>query len=205
MKKVYKKLSEEQIKRGVIFSSSLSRIREEELNGTVHEVLNTDSDKEETINRLKDDSFFNSSDWKFNILRSGEPENFNIDKDYKKKEHIKDLIKVFNLNRNIDLITVYNKLRRIEAKAHKLMEDRCNGLNETEEEHERKNQEILNKLDFYLKFKEQKIPVFLNGDPRGYALKIEDDFIRKKREEGINFHTDMGGYGIISPDLRVEE
>ena len=69
VKKVYKKLSEEQIKRGVIFSSSLSRIREEEKAGTVHEVLSTDKDAEETINRLKDDSFFNSSDWEFNIIR----------------------------------------------------------------------------------------------------------------------------------------
>jgi len=69
MKKVYKKLTEEQIKRGVIFSSCLSEYRTETTKDTIHEVLKDDEDKTEHINRLLDDKFFNSSHWNFNIIR----------------------------------------------------------------------------------------------------------------------------------------
>jgi len=69
MKKVYKKLTEEQIKRGVIFSSCLSECRTEQEQDTKHEVLNSDEDKYKTIERLRDDKFFNSSHWNFNIIR----------------------------------------------------------------------------------------------------------------------------------------
>jgi len=69
MRKVYKKLSAEQIKRGVVFSSCLSEQRFETTNDTIHEVLKNSEDKEDTIRRLRDDSFFNSSHWNFNIIR----------------------------------------------------------------------------------------------------------------------------------------
>jgi hypothetical protein len=36
---------------------------------------------------------------------------------------------------------------------------------------------------------------FVNGDPRGYALKIESDNL----PEGI--HKDWGGYGILAPEF----
>lgn len=69
MKKVYKKLTEEQKKRNVIFSSCLSVARDELKNDTIHEILKDDDNQSETIRRLKDDKFFNSSSWKFNIIR----------------------------------------------------------------------------------------------------------------------------------------
>ena len=69
MRKVYKKLTEEQIKRGVVFSSCLSEFRTEMAKDTIHEVFKKDSDRYEQINRLTDDKFFNSSHWKFNIIR----------------------------------------------------------------------------------------------------------------------------------------
>ena len=70
MRKVYKKLFDNQIKRGVIFCSTLSKSRTEEYGDTSHEVLNTDTDKEDQIRRLKDDRFFNGSSFKFNIIRT---------------------------------------------------------------------------------------------------------------------------------------
>ena len=76
MKKVYKKLTESQIKRGVIFSSCLSEYRTEQTDtDTIHEVFKTDDIKQELknneeISRLKDDKFFNPSHFKFNIIRS---------------------------------------------------------------------------------------------------------------------------------------
>ena len=39
--------------------------------------------------------------------------------------------------------------------------------------------------------------VFLNGDPRGYALKLCDQFSKDKI-----IYKDWGGYGIIAPDFR---
>jgi len=70
MRKVYKKLSEEQKKRDVIFSSCLSVCRTETTEGTIHEVFKNTEDKDERIRRLKDDSFFNESHFKFNIIRN---------------------------------------------------------------------------------------------------------------------------------------
>jgi hypothetical protein len=69
MRKVYKKLTEDQKKRNVIFSSCLSVYNYETSDGIIHEVLNTDEDKNEQIRRLLDDKFFNSSHFKFNIIR----------------------------------------------------------------------------------------------------------------------------------------
>lgn len=69
MKKVYKKLSKEQYNRGVIFSSCLSTYREELLDDTIHEVFKDDLDINTHIDRLLDDSFFNKSQFNFNIIR----------------------------------------------------------------------------------------------------------------------------------------
>jgi len=70
MRKIYKKLSTEQKERGVIFASTLSIYRFETIEDTTHEVLNTDGDKWRTIDRLKDDKFFNNSHFKYNIIRT---------------------------------------------------------------------------------------------------------------------------------------
>lgn len=70
MTKIYRKLTADQKKRGVIFSSTLSyRKTDDELGLKTHEVLATDSDQEETIARLKNDSFFDGSGFKYNIIR----------------------------------------------------------------------------------------------------------------------------------------
>jgi hypothetical protein len=72
MKKIYKKLTESQIKRGVVFSSCLSEYRTEQTDkDTIHEVFKeqTQQEQNETIARLKNDKFFNPSHYKFNIIR----------------------------------------------------------------------------------------------------------------------------------------
>ena len=69
MKKVWTKLSKEQIKNGIIFTSTLSKKTTEEYEDTTHEVLSSHTDKEERINRLLNDSFFNPSPFNFNIIR----------------------------------------------------------------------------------------------------------------------------------------
>ena len=42
------------------------------------------------------------------------------------------------------------------------------------------------------------VPVFLNRDPRGYALKISDEWMRNNPKA---LPCDWGGYGIIAPDM----
>ena len=69
VKKIYKKLTEDQNKRKVIFSSTLSTNTTELKGDTINEVLATDADKYEQIRRLTDDSFFNKSYFKYNIIR----------------------------------------------------------------------------------------------------------------------------------------
>ena len=86
-------------------------------------------------------------------------------------EHGKNLKRVFNLNSSIDEIKLCKALFRIENKAHSIAEDFCNGIECTEEEQEKIIDDILNKVDKLLNFKNQNIPVFFNGDPRGYTLK----------------------------------
>ena len=115
-------------------------------------------------------------------------------------EHGKDLKRVFNLDSSIDEVKLCKALFRIENKAHSIAEDFCNGIGCTEEEQEKIIIEILNKVDKLLNFKNQNIPVFFNGDCRGYALKIDDDYMRKNKI--YPFHSDWGGFGIIAPSFR---
>ena len=68
MKKVYKKLTKEQKEKGIIFTSLLSVGRTE--GDTIHEVLETDKDKYTKIDRLKDDKFFNTSYYNYNIIKN---------------------------------------------------------------------------------------------------------------------------------------
>jgi hypothetical protein len=70
MKKIHKKLTYDQYRRGVIFSSTLSEHTVEQSGDTIHEVFGTDEDKNEKIARLLDDKFFNRSHFKYNIIRN---------------------------------------------------------------------------------------------------------------------------------------
>ncbi len=104
-----------------------------------------------------------------------------------------NLNRIFNLNR-MDPVTLAKQVHRIEVKAHRLAEEDCNTGNTPENWDEK----ILKSLDRILNFKAQGIPVFVNGDPRGYALKIDDAYVR---EHNLEIHRDWGGYGILAPDF----
>lgn len=74
MKKIYRRLTKDQKERGVIFSSTLSPSRDEDdvEAGHRHEVFKTDSPESQQymIERLTDDRFFRSSQYRYNIIRS---------------------------------------------------------------------------------------------------------------------------------------
>ena len=115
-------------------------------------------------------------------------------------EHGKDLKRVFNLDSSIDEVKLCKALFKIENLAHRLATDFCNGIECTEEEQEKIIDDILNKVDKLLNFRNQNIPVFFNGDCRGFTLKIDDDYMRKNKI--YPFYSDWGGFGIIAPSFR---
>lgn len=69
MRKLYKKLTEDQIKRNVVFSSTLCELSIETDGCYTHEVVKGQEDATEVINRLLNDKFFNKSHYKYNIIR----------------------------------------------------------------------------------------------------------------------------------------
>jgi len=115
---------------------------------------------------------------------------------------------------NLDNITLCKKLFRLEKKVHHVTTCLCNTntldrleLNRftgydvkqaTEEERDIFFDKILKSLDKILNFKRNGVPVFINHDPRGYALKIKDGYVT---EHNLKIYKDWGGYGILAPDF----
>ena len=109
------------------------------------------------------------------------------------KKHGDNLKAIFKID--IDSIKLCKMLFRLENKAHQLATDFCNGdINQLE--WDTKGDKILAKVETILKDKKN---LLLNGDARGYALKIDDKYIR---DNNLTIYRDFGGYGIIAPDFR---
>jgi len=104
--------------------------------------------------------------------------------------HGENLNNIFSTG--IDPLTLCKKLRKIEIKANKKAENYCNYGGDISFQSE------LKALAKILNFASQEIPVFINSDPTGYALKIDDRYIR---ENNIKIETDLGGYGLIAPEI----
>lgn len=87
-------------------------------------------------------------------------------------------------------------LLKLERAAHKLTTDQCNGDGDYET-NGAKLVELLKKAKSILP---NVKGIFINGDARGYALKIQDSAMRELyRESGLQ--TDWGGYGILAPEI----
>ena len=108
--------------------------------------------------------------------------------------HGENLNNIFNTD--YDNISLCKKLFKLEKKAHKLSTDYCNGdLNC--DDWELLTNSILKEVFNILNVKNDS-NIFVNGDCRGYALKIDDKYIK---ENNIKLYCDWGGYGIIAPDF----
>jgi hypothetical protein len=99
--------------------------------------------------------------------------------------------------KEIEGARLYRALRRLECEASRYNETECNvGIPEkVADRFEKRVHRLIKKhfgnLDGF----------FLNGDPRGYALKIESEETARLASIGINLHRDWGGYGILAPEL----
>jgi hypothetical protein len=76
----------------------------------------------------------------------------------------------------------------------------CNGPEyPTEDAADKIADAILSRVNKLLNNQGCAVPIFINRDPRGYALKIDDGFMNANGGAGLQ--RDWGGYGIIAPDL----
>lgn len=132
------------------------------------------------------------------------------------EKHGQNLNAIFQTQ--FDNITLCKKLLRIENKAHRATTCLCNTntldlmeLNQftgydvkqaTEEEQDLFFDKIIKSLDKILNFKRRGVPVFINHDPRGYALKIHDSWVTGYKSKGGNIYSDWGGFGILAPDFK---
>jgi len=117
------------------------------------------------------------------------------------RQHGEQIAKVFGASG--DAVTLAKKLHWIETAMHRVTTDYCNGVIDGEQ-YELQETKILDRLDKVLGFRKSGIPVFVNGDARGYALKIKTSWINDqyiKSKGTFRLATDMGGYGIIAPDF----
>ena len=124
-------------------------------------------------------------------------------------KHGEKLNRIFNTC--IDPLTLCKKLIRLQQKAHNATTCLCNTntlhlteLNQytgydvyqvTEQEQDKFFRGILDKV-YSILGEKSKDMVFINYDPRGYALKIKSE-----KAEGLDIYKDWGGYGIIAPEI----
>ena len=113
------------------------------------------------------------------------------------RQHGEHLLAIFPRATERDPLELCRKLRRLETQGERIAVDYCNGLHGCEA-HEQQTDKLLAKVNKLLGNAPPAVPVFFNSDPRGYALKIQDEYVR---EHDLQIHRDLGGYGIIAPDL----
>ena len=111
------------------------------------------------------------------------------------EKHGENLKAIFGVK--TDAIKLCKQLRRLETQGEKIAVDFCNG-DIDQSEFEALSESLLEKLDKIICFKEKDIPVFLNGDCRGYALKIRSEHVH---DNDLNIHKDWGGFGILAPEI----
>lgn len=115
-----------------------------------------------------------------------------------RQEHLKRMSVVFGVPLEY-LKRRYGSLIQMETRGHKLAEDYCNG--DIDSDMWDKHLDLFRKAiqEFFKDAKNRKAVqnLKLNGDPRGYFLKIEDSFMRESRSV---LQTDLGGYGILCPE-----
>ena len=128
--------------------------------------------------------------------------------------HGESLLKAFPNATEKNPVALCKKLRRIETSLTKPLTDSCNGDFEDNENGDalelictkaRSRVKALLGLNSSL-----ECGLFINRDPRGCALKLDDEWTRNynRKQYGSVFidtrlpiQTDMGGYGILAPDL----
>jgi hypothetical protein len=117
------------------------------------------------------------------------------------EKHGASLNKIFKTK--LDNITLCKKLHSLEVKLHWYAERYCNGDIE-EDFYDIEENKIAKKVAALLGRKVSTedglptYPLYFNRDPRGYSLKLDDDWVRENK---IEIYKDWGGYGILAPEF----
>lgn len=93
-------------------------------------------------------------------------------------------------------VDLCKKLHRLEVFATRKAEDLCNGV--LQEPDDKDYSDGVMKSLIKILNPPAHIKLYINRDPRGYALKIDDEC---KRKYNLEIYTDMGGYGILAPEF----
>lgn len=127
--------------------------------------------------------------------------------------HGETLLRAFPNANEKNPVALCKKLRRIENAVAKPILDYTNGENGvTTEQLDAATQRAEDRISRLLgepKLWWSDCPVeiiHINRDPRGHALKLDDAWTRKFNDAQYAaklpaLYTDMGGYGILAPDL----
>jgi hypothetical protein len=98
-------------------------------------------------------------------------------------------------------VTLCKALHRLEVKATRVTTAYCNGEN-TEADLDKMEKSVMTSLiGIFGKEKVMETGMFINQDPRGYALKISDEWMKGYESKGGRLHKDWGGYGILAPEF----
>lgn len=109
------------------------------------------------------------------------------------QRHIENLANLFGMSLDATEILL-PILENLERTGHRLAEAYCNGEIDSEY-YDSKMSIIRDQLAVRIPHAVAK-EILLNGDPRGYFLKLNDEYVRKNK---IAIETDWGGYGILAP------
>lgn len=111
-------------------------------------------------------------------------------------KHGADLLTIFPNATIQDAILLCKRLRVYERKAEVSTTALCNGCSESlQAYHESALDRIEKKVKKLLGITDDNT-IFINCDPRGYALKMTAEFTANKVS-----YRDWGGYGILAPDF----
>jgi len=106
--------------------------------------------------------------------------------------HVFNLQRIYPATADLGPVSLYKRLHRLEAEAHSAAERYCS-YPTPEGYWEKKEASVLRRVKEILGAGPE---ILVNGDPRGYALKIQTEAAKY-----LDIHKDWGGFGIICPDF----
>ncbi len=119
------------------------------------------------------------------------------------RQHGELLLAIFPEAAERDPVTLCKKLRTLEGKAARIALRFCNGPEfDYPDQADRKIDGILDRVHQLLGLSDvPHAPIFVNRDPRGYALKVHSEWMDAARGAWCRLPKDWGGYGIIAPEI----
>lgn len=115
------------------------------------------------------------------------------------EKHGQNLLAIFPGAAERDPVKLAKQLFRLENRAHRLTERLCESIHDADVVAANAElNKIAIRVQQILGVAADASHVFINHDPRGYALKVNDAWLR---DHNHVLYRDWGGYGILAPDF----